>query len=96
MDIEKEIQKLKEKVTPLSAGKFIMGTLVSLGTTAAVIAALRNPLQGAKGLTKLLMRLGIFVIGCKAGDVAEEYFNKSVDDLINAFKEDKDEPVAEQ
>lgn len=91
MDINKEIEDLKKQFTPMSAAKFIAGTIISLGATAAVCAALKNPLQGAKGLTKLMMRLGIFVLGCKAGDVAEKYFNDTVDETIRTLHETKEE-----
>ena len=91
MDINKEIEDLKKQFTPVSALKFIAGTVVAFGATAAVVAALKNPMQGAKGLTKLMMNLGIFVLGCKAGDVAEKYFNKTVDDTIKSIQEAKKE-----
>lgn len=86
MDLNKELEELKAKVTPVSTGKFIMGTLISLGTAAAVVGLFKNPIDGAKGLTKLMMKLGIFVLGCKAGDIAEKYFNDTVDETIKAFR----------
>lgn len=95
MDINKELEKLKEKVTPISTAKFITGTLISLGTAAAVVALFKNPIDSAKGLTKLMMKLGIFVLGCKIGDVAETYFNEAVDDTVKAFKETQEEMKAE-
>lgn len=91
MDLEKELNELKGKITPTRTIKFLTGTLISFGATAAIIAALRNPLAGARGITKLLMKLGIFVLACKAGDVAEEYFRKTVDDAENAFREAREE-----
>jgi prefoldin subunit 5 len=91
MDIEKELLDLKAKMTPIGTIKFLMGTLISFGATAAVIAALKNPLQGSRGITKLLMKLGIFVMACKAGDMAEKYFKDTVEDAENAFKEAKEE-----
>lgn len=89
MDFEKEFNELKDKITPMATAKFIAGTLISFGATAAIIAALKNPLAGARGLTKLLMKVGIFVLACKAGDSAEEYFKKTVTEAENAFKEAK-------
>jgi hypothetical protein len=91
MDLNKELEELKAKVTPMSTGKFIIGTLISLGATAAVVGLFKNPIEGTKGLTKLMMKLGIFVMGCKAGDIAEKYFNETFDETINAFKETHEE-----
>lgn len=91
MDLNKELQELKEKVTPLATTKFIMGTIISLGTAAAVVGLFKNPIESSKGLTKLMMKLGIFVLGCKAGDIAEKYFNETVDETIKSFKESQEE-----
>lgn len=87
MDIEKELNDLKASITPMSSFKFIMGTLISLGATAAVIGMMKGPLAGSRGVTKLLMKLGIFILACKAGDVAEDYFRTEIDKRIDAFKE---------
>ena len=94
MDLNKELEELKSKVTPISTIKFVTGTIISLGTAAAVVCAFRNPIEGAKGLTKLMMKLGIFVLGCKAGDVAEKYFSDTVDETIKTFQEAKAEVKA--
>lgn len=91
MDIEKELNALKSEITPLKTFKFVAGTLISLGATAAVIGMMKSPLNGSKGVTKLLMKLGIFVLACKAGDVAEDYFKKTVTEAENAFEEAKEE-----
>ena len=95
MDFTKELTELKEKVTPITTAKFLMGTVISCGAMAAIVAALKNPIMNARGLTKLMMRLGIFVLGCKAGDVAEKYFNETVDQVIKAFNEAKEETTNE-
>ena len=87
MDFEKEFNELKAKMTPKNTLKFLTGTLISLGAAAAVMATMKSPIRAAKGITKLLMTLGAFVLGCKAGDVAETYFNDTVDQVENAFKE---------
>lgn len=91
MDFDKAFNELKGKVTPMKAIKFIVGTLVSTGATLAVIAALKNPLLGAKGLTKLMMKLGIFVLACKIGESTEDYFQEKVDsyyqNTLNEIKE---------
>ena len=38
-----------------------------------------------------MMKLGIFVLGCKAGDVAEKYFNETVDETVKTVQETKKE-----
>lgn len=91
MDFNKELAELKENLSTINIMKFLAGTVVSCGAMAAIVAALRNPVLGAKGLTKLMMRLGVFVLGCKAGDVAEKYFSEKVDELIDTFKKGKEE-----
>jgi len=91
MDFNKELNELKAKVTPVSTMKFITGTLISLGAAAAVISMFKNPVEASKGLTKLMMKLGIFILGCKAGDIAEKYFNETVDETIKTFQEAKEE-----
>ena len=91
LDLNKELQELKAKMTPLNTAKFLAGTVVSLGATAAVIAFMKSGLAGSKGVTKLLMKLGIFVLACKAGDIAESYFKETVEDYEKEFKEAKKE-----
>lgn len=91
MDLTKEINELKAKMTPINTAKFLAGTLISLGATAAVIALMKSGLAGSKGVTKLLMKLGIFALACKAGDVAENYFKETFDEAQNAFKETQKE-----
>ena len=91
MDLNKELQELKVKVTPLSTIKFIAGTIISLGAAAAVVGAFKCPIESSKGLTKLMMKLGIFVLGCKAGDIAEKYFNETVDETVKTFKDAQEE-----
>ena len=90
MDIQKEIEELRSKMTPMGTAKFIAGTLISLGTAAAVMAVMKGGLAGSKGVTKLIMKLGIFVLACKCGDVAESYFDETFDKCQEAFKEGQD------
>lgn len=87
MDLNKELEEIKAKITPMNTAKFVAGTLISLGATAAVIGFMKTGLTGSRGLTKLLMKLGIFVLACKAGDVAEGYFKDMVTEAEEAFKE---------
>lgn len=90
-ELEKEINAIKAKMTPINTAKFLVGTLISLGATAAVIGAMKGSLISARGITKLLMKLGIFVLACKAGDVAEEHFKETFDEMESAFKEGAEE-----
>lgn len=87
MDLNKELEELKAKATPANTAKFLIGTLISLGATSAVIALMKSGLAGSKGVTKLLMKLGIFVLACKAGDVAENYFKETFDGAADAFSD---------
>ena len=91
MNINKELADLKGKITPVNTAKFVCGTLVSLGATAAVIGIMKGGLAGSKGVTKLLMKLGIFVLACKAGDVAENYFKETFNEAQDAWKDTKKE-----
>ena len=91
MQLPKEFDELKKKITPESTIKFIAGTLVSLGATAATIGIFGLPLRNSKGITKLLMKLGIFFLGCKAGDVAKDCFKETYDDTKAALEEGKRE-----
>lgn len=74
------LAELKAKLTPKNATKVIFGTLISLGAAAAVFAALRNPLKASKGIVKLLMLAGVLVLASKAGDIAQDHFEETVDD----------------
>lgn len=91
MDLTKELNELKEKVTPINTAKFLAGTIISCGAMAAIVVALKGPINSTKGLTKLMMKLGVFVLGCKAGDIAEKYFNDTVDQMVKTFKEAEEE-----
>lgn len=91
MNLEKELTELKAKVTPINTAKFIVGTVISCGAMAAVVAALGGNIKSAKGLTKIMMKLGVFTLGCKAGRIAEEFFDEEVDSVIDRYKEAKEE-----
>ena len=84
-ELEKELNELKAKITPMSTFKFIAGTLAGLGATAAVIAMMKVPLLSAKGVTKLLMRFGIFVLACKVGSDTEDYFKAKVTEIEEEY-----------
>ena len=91
MSFGTDIEELKKNITPRKAVQFVAGTLISLGAAAAVVAMMKSPVQSAKGLTKWMMKMGIFVLGCKAGDIAEKFFNESVDNAIMGLMEAKEE-----
>ena len=91
MDLNKELAELKAKITPMSTTKFLAGTVASLGATAAVIALMKSGLSGSRGITKLLMKLGIFVLACKAGEVAKDYLEESVTEMEDAYHEMQNE-----
>ena len=87
MDLNKEFEELKAKITPVNTAKFLAGTVISLGAYAAVVALMKSGLIGSRGVTKLLMKLGIFILACKAGEVAKGYFEETFDDAEKALKE---------
>ena len=91
MDFEKELNELKVKMTPFNTIKFLTGTLISFGATAAMFAMMRNPINTAKGITKLIRMLGVFVLACKAGDVAESYFRETTDKIQEELKQMKED-----
>ncbi len=95
MDFNKELEELKSKMTPINTAKYLAGTVISLGAMAAVIAVMKSGLVGNKGVTKLLMKLGIFVLACKAGDVAEKYFKEQFSEAQEAFKVKEVKEVSE-
>lgn len=80
---------VKSKLKSGSTAEFIAGTLASLGATAAVIALMKNPLAGAKGITKLLMKLGIFALACKVGEDTEEYLCRKIKEIVDIVNEGK-------
>lgn len=86
-----DLDEIKKQLSAKNAFKVIFGTLISLGATAAVIALMKNPIKGAHGIVKILMSMGIFVVGCKVGDVAEDYFEEKVDDLSEMVKDIRNE-----
>jgi len=88
---EEALADLKKQLTPMNTFKVIFGTLVSLGATAAVIMAFKDPIKGAKGLMKLLIGAGVLIIGDKVGDIAEEHFKDTVDKWSGTIKDIQDE-----
>lgn len=95
MDFNKELEEIKTKMTPMNTIKFIGGTLISLGAAAAMFAMMKTGLMGSKGVTKLIMKLGIFTLACKAGDIAKNYFEENFEDMVTdaqkVFNENKED-----
>ena len=91
MDITKELTEIKEKATPVNTMKFLGGTLISVGAATAVTMLFKGSTNGMKGMMKLLTKLGVFVLGCKVGEIAEDYFSETIDKLIASLKEVKEE-----
>ena len=99
MIIQNDIKELTKNVTPLNTFKFVAGTIVSCGAMAAISSLLKVPIQNSKGIVKIAMKVGVFVLACKAGDVAEKYFNDVVEstysEITDALKEAKEEVANE-
>lgn len=90
MDTEKDfdlLKTLKGRLISPECARGLAGLLAGFGATAAVIALMKNPLGATKGLSKLLMKLGIFVLACKAGDMADDYLKTMIKEIEDAFKE---------
>lgn len=81
------LAEFRKQLTPIKACKIIFGTLISVGATAAVVAAMSNPLKASKGLLKVLMAAGVFVLACKAGDMAQDHFEQTVDNLSESIQD---------
>ena len=96
MKINETLSEWKKKTTPAETFKTVAGTIVGCGAMAAVVALMRGSTAGTKGVTKLMMKAGIFVLGCRVGDEAEKYFNSQVDGIIASLKEAKEELEHEQ
>ena len=90
MNLGKELQNLKTEVTAGNAFKLVAGTLISCGAAAAIMAMFKGTIESAKGATKLMMKIGVLVLGWKVGDVTEQYFNETIDDVVKAFKDAKE------
>lgn len=93
MDFDKDLSELKDKITPLNIAKFITGAIVSLGAYTAVSVLFKGSLKNVKGLNRLIMKAGIFMLGCKAGDVADKYLCETIDETVESVKELKKEFV---
>ena len=90
MEELKELKDLKKALTPYKITKYCAGYVISVGAFLAIMAVLKRPMGASKGLIKLLTRLGIFVLACKAGDVAQKYFCDTADEIKDSIKDIKE------
>ena len=71
------------------------GLVVGFAADIAVGALFHAHIPPQRGFVKLLTKLGIFVLAMKAGEEAEEYFYKVMDDTKAAMNEAKEEAKKE-
>ena len=86
MSFDTDLNAIKANITPVKTFKYVGGAIVSLGAMAAVAAVFKLPINASKGITKLMMKLGVFILACKAGDIAEQYFHETTDTVVDAIK----------
>ena len=84
---------------PLKKGdlfKMAAGMIVGIGADMALSALLGTHVPEGVGWRKLMRRLGIFVLAMKAGEEAENYFNKVFEetrDALNDARKEMEKPV---
>lgn len=71
--------------------KMAAGMIVGIGADMALSALLGAHVPESVGWRKLLRRIGIFVLAMKAGEDAENYFNRVYEETQNALNEAKKE-----
>lgn len=84
------MNELKDQLTPYNVAKLCIGYTISVGAFLAISAFLKKPIGPSKGVIKLLTKLGIFVLACKAGDIAQDYFCESADEIKNSINDIKE------
>ena len=67
------------------------GMVLGLAADMAVAALLKRHIPVSKGITKVLIKLGIFAVAMKIGDDVETYFYKVADEAKETFAEAKEE-----
>ena len=90
MEELKELKELKKALTPYNITKYCAGYIISAGAFLAIVAILKRPMGASKGLIRLLTKLGIFILACKAGDVAQKYFCDTADEVRDSIKDIKE------
>lgn len=76
--------------------KTIGGVIVSVGVTAVVGNALKLSASEARGLKKLSMTIGAFVLSGMVSENATKYFNNKFDDFTDVISKMKDEENQEE
>lgn len=67
------------------------GMVLGFAAEMAVAALLKQHIPVSKGITKVLIKLGIFAVAMKIGDDVETYVYKVSDEAKEAFAEAKEE-----
>lgn len=86
----------KGNVTAADTLKLSLGLIFGLAADAAVSAALGGLMPAGKGWKHLLRLSGTFVLAMMAGEKAEEYVCRVVDDTRAALTEAKKEMTEEE
>lgn len=73
--------------------KFGVGLAIGIAADMALTCILKTHIPAGKGVTKLMMRLGVFMLAMKAGDDVENYFYDVVDGTKNVYQEMKQEAM---
>jgi hypothetical protein len=71
--------------------KLGVGFAVGIAADVAITVLMKGHLPVTKGLTKWMVKLGIFAIGMKVGEDMETYFYKVCDDVKDTYNEAKEE-----
>ena len=71
--------------------KLGLGLVIGFAADMAVTALLRGHVPAGRGITKLMVKLGIFAIAMKVGEDVENHFYTMVDDAAACMKEAKEE-----
>lgn len=67
------------------------GMVIGMAADMAVAAILKQHIPVSRGITKLMIKLGIFAVAMKVGDDVETYFYKVADDAKATYMEAKEE-----
>lgn len=90
-----------EKLSKLSATKAILGSIGGVGVGTVILHVVQHTAPAnMKGITKVLSGIGAIVLTAIAGDKAEEYIGKQVDEIsesiTKAIEEAKEDEAEKQ
>ena len=71
--------------------KLGVGLVVGFAADMAVTALLKGHIPPSKGITRLMIKLGVFAIAMKVGEDVENYVYKVADDAKQTYAEAKEE-----